>query len=439
MAEPLDTCERLLARLRGRCDEAQVFASAEDSALTRFARSRIHQNCCERQLELRLVVNRDGRIGRAGGNQEGPDALDRLAETALQAADAASPDPVWPGVAGQELAAADAWAAATAEASSEDRAELVAAICRSVPAPALAYGGLLCAAERRAAASTAGLRTAQGRTHAEVRVTAHAAGGAGYAARVAGDLRDLDPAAVAREALRMATLPGPAPAAVPPGEHRAVLAPYAVGRLLEFLSFLGFPAARHLEGRSFMRLGERITGELVTIVDDGLGPEGVPTAFDCEGTPKRRVELVRAGVAAGLVHDRASAARAGERSTGHAAPPSAGEEAYAANLFMEPGPASLSELLAPMDEGLLVTRVHYVSILDPMRAVVTGVTRDGTAVVRGGRLARPAADVRFQASLLELFHGLEAVGAERRTLLQTIHGFVTVPHVRVAALPVTGA
>jgi PmbA protein len=422
--------------VRGRCDEAQVFASAQESALTRFARSRIHQNCHERQLELLVTVNRDGRIGRAGGNQGGPGALDRLAAAALEAAEVAPPDPGWPGVAGPEPpAAGDAWAEATAEASSADRAGLVAAVCRAVPAPALAYGGLLCAAVHQAAATTAGLRTAQRRTHAEVRVTVHAPAGAGYAARVTGDLRDLGPLAVAAEALDVASLPGE-PRPVPPGDHRVVLAPYAIGRLLEFLSFLGFPAARHREGRSFMRLGELVTGRLVTIVDDGGCPDGIPVAFDCEGTPKRRVELIREGVAVGLVHDRASAAAGGVRSTGHAAPAAAGDEAYAASLFLDAGPATLGELLAPIDEGLLVTRVHYVSILDPLRAVVTGVTRDGTAAVRGGRLAGPAADVRFQAGLLDLLDGLEAVGAERRTLPQTIHGFVTVPHVRLRALPV---
>jgi len=74
-----------------------------------------------------------------------------------------------------------------------------------------------------------------------------------------------------------------------------------------------------------------------------------------------------------------------------------------------------------------------------LRAVVTGVTRDGTDAVHGGRLAGPAQDVRFQVGLLDLLEGLEAVGSERRTLLQTIHGYVTVPHVRLRALPVIGA
>ena len=51
--------------------------------------------------------------------------------------------------------------------------------------------------------------------------------------------------------------------------------------------------------------------ERVSIADDPLDPAGLPKAFDAEGTPKQRVELVRDGIAVGVAWDRASAARAG--------------------------------------------------------------------------------------------------------------------------------
>jgi len=51
--------------------------------------------------------------------------------------------------------------------------------------------------------------------------------------------------------------------------------------------------------------------------DDPLAPQGLPRAFDFEGTPAQRVPLVEDGIARSAVWDRTTAARAGRESTGH--------------------------------------------------------------------------------------------------------------------------
>jgi len=55
-----------------------------------------------------------------------------------------------------------------------------------------------------------------------------------------------------------------------------------------------------------------------------------------------------------------------------------------------------------MERGLLVTRLHYVNgLLDTRRAVMTGMTRDGTFLVEHGRRGRPVRNLRFTDSLLD--------------------------------------
>src|SRR5207245_9362993 len=107
---------------------------------------------------------------------------------------------------------------------------------------------------------------------------------------------------------------------VEPGVYEVVLEEYAVGELLEFMSYVGFSALALQEERSFMRLNERITGEKVTIWDDGLDLNGVPAPFDFAGVPTQRRDVLRAGVAVGVVCGRKTAARAQRQSTGHGAP-----------------------------------------------------------------------------------------------------------------------
>ncbi|MGQ9459170.1 MAG: PmbA/TldA family metallopeptidase, partial [Anaerolineae bacterium] len=81
-----------LAQVAGRvlsasqADQTEVVLWAEDQALTRFANSSIHQNVAERnvQVRVRAVVGR--RTGVATGNDLRPEALERLAGTAVHLA-----------------------------------------------------------------------------------------------------------------------------------------------------------------------------------------------------------------------------------------------------------------------------------------------------------------------------------------------------------------
>ena len=69
------------------------------------------------------------------------------------------------------------------------------------------------------------------------------------------------------------------------------------------LGYLGFSALAVQEERSFVEIGKRIGSDLVSIVDDGRDPAGLPMGFDYEGVAKQRVTLLDAGVCRGVVYD----------------------------------------------------------------------------------------------------------------------------------------
>ena len=81
---------------------------------------------------------------------------------------------------------------------------------------------------------------------------------------------------------------------VDPGDYPVVLEEYAVVDLLDMLGYLGFSALAVQEERSFFEPGKRIGSDLVTIVDDGYDPAGLPLWFDYEGVAKQRVAARRA-------------------------------------------------------------------------------------------------------------------------------------------------
>ncbi len=68
---------------------------------------------------------------------------------------------------------------------------------------------------------------------------------------------------------------------------------------------------------------------------------------------RSRVDLIRDGVFQGGVYDLRTAEAAGTKTTGHALPPPNPEGPFPLNLFMEPGGASLDEMIAATERGLL--------------------------------------------------------------------------------------
>ncbi|MEJ7803764.1 MAG: metallopeptidase TldD-related protein, partial [Candidatus Limnocylindria bacterium] len=152
----------------------------------------------------------------------------------------------------------------------------------------------------------------------------------------------------------------------------------------------------------------------ISLADDVAHPVAVGIAFDAEGTPKRRVELIVDGVTRGLVHDRRTARALGATSTGNAVAGAGPWGALPANLVLEGGSVSREDLIAGVERGLLVTDFWYTRILDPRTQVVTGLTRNGVWLIEDGRIVRPVTNLRFTQSFLEALGpgNVRAVGSD---------------------------
>jgi PmbA protein len=437
----LALAERALAyATKAGATEAEVLVSADDARLTRFANSEIHQNVAETdaQINLRFVVGR--RVGVASSNRIDDDGLRRLAETAGAIARNSEELEDWAGLP-EPTPIADipaAFADATAAATPELRAEGVRAVIAAADeARVTSYGSFSTAAEVIAVATSTGVRASQRRTTSQLLTVAMAPdGGSGYAESAAVDVTSIDAEAVGREAAAKARSTGN-PVSVEPGDWQVVLEEYAVVDLLSMLAYMGFSALAVQEERSFAEPGKRVGSDLITIVDDGKDPATLPMAFDYEGVAKQRVPLVEAGICRDVVYDSQTAARAGRASTGHGLPAPNPYGPFPLNMAMAGGISSREELIGGVERGLLVTRFHYTNPVHPKLAIVTGMTRDGTFLVEGGKIVGPVRNLRFTQSYLEALAATSAVSRERRTLKGDFGG-VVVPAIRVDAWTFTG-
>src|SRR5262249_48115539 len=150
--------------------------------------------------------------------------------------------------------------------------------------------------------------------------------------------------------------------------------------------------------------------------------------FDYEGMPKQRVPIVESGVVRGPVHDSFTAGRETDReSTGHATPASPAEilGPMPTNLFLRPGTSSVDDMIRSTKLGLYITRFWYTRVVHPRDAVITGMTRDGTFVVKDGEIAFPVKSLRFTQSYVEALRQVEAIAAEPLVLWSEYLSFTT--------------
>jgi len=67
-------------------------------------------------------------------------------------------------------------------------------------------------------------------------------------------------------------------------------------------------------------------------------------------------------------------------------------------------------MIATTDEGILVTRFWYIRFVDPMKLLLTGMTRDGLFLVRGGQIVAGLKNLRFNESPLTMLANTVAIG-----------------------------
>ncbi|HEX5039142.1 MAG TPA: TldD/PmbA family protein [Candidatus Limnocylindria bacterium] len=438
--ELLTTCERVLS-LVGTDAEAEVAVTSGTEALTRFATSFIHQNVSDDARSIHLRVALDGRVAEATVNQTDDEALTRLVRSTLEAARLRPVDPGWPGIAPPAPAPSlEHWDDATAGAPPAERAERVAAFVGA--ADGLETAGF-CSTEgiSTAFANSAGQRLSGRSTTALLDGIARTGTSDGSARAASARMGDLDGADAGREATRRAR-DGAAASDLEPGSYEVILSPSCVVNVLSFLAIYGFNGRAVEEGRSFAKVGESQFDTSITLADDVTDPRAIGVPFDDEGTPKRRVELVNAGITAGLVHDRRTAKALGHESTGNAVAGAGPFGALPGNLLLEPGSADADALVANVGRGLLVTDFWYTRILDPRTMVVTGLTRNGVWLIEDGKVVRPVTNLRFTQSYLDALGpgAVRGVGSDATLVGGATFGFgaYLVPSLHLAAWNFTG-
>ncbi len=397
-------------------DETRINIDSGWDGNTRFAVSEITTSGGVNDLSVTITSTVGRRRASATTNIVDDEGLRRAVDLSERLARLSPEDPEIVAELGpQNYPQVNAFARSTADLTPESRAGAAQRVIEA----ARAYGGssdttlevsgfLEAGAGASAVATSKGLFAYHASTAADLSATARTADGtgSGWASTGSRDWSDIDAAAIGRRAAEKAVA-SRNPQAIEPGLYTVILEPQAVSNLIPLLMG-SFSARAADEGRSpFSKegganmIGEKIADERVTIYSDPVEMQAQP--FGGDGSPAGRVVWVENGVLRTLNYDRYWAGRQSVQPT-----PSGG------GLKMAGGDASLDDLIAGTDRGILLTRLWYIRFLDQRTVMVTGLTRDGTFLVENGRITRSLKNFRWNDSPLFLLNRIDALGRPQR-------------------------
>ncbi|HET7693766.1 MAG TPA: metallopeptidase TldD-related protein [Gemmatimonadota bacterium] len=397
---------------RASADDTIVSLVSREGGNTRFAGNGVTTSGEVANVELNVTSAFGSRIGSAQTNGIDDEAIAAVVARSEEAAGLAPEDPEYvPPLESADYPRPPAYFESTAAHGPAERAAAVAAAIGAATGPDATIAGFL--ENYGVAYATGNSRGVFGyfpMTWIEYTNTVRTPDGrgSGWAGVRLHDADELDAAGMARIAAEKA-LASRTVVPLEPGEYPVILEPVAAavmaGALVGQMS-----ARRAMEGRSYLsapnggtKLGERLLAPLVTIATDPLYGEAPGRAWAEEQLPARPTTWYREGRVESLQFDRFWAGRNDTQ-------PVPGST----NLVMGGEERSLEELIRGTERAVLVTRFWYIRTLNPADLTLTGLTRDGTFWIEGGRITHAVNNFRWNDSPVRVFSGVEAMSRPAR-------------------------
>jgi predicted Zn-dependent protease len=406
--EAKSTIERVLALRKD--GDLEVELVARTASHTRFARNEITTSGRVEDVTLSIAARREGKTGTISTNDLSDGGLKDAVARAVALRDLMPIDPEWvETLPPQTYPVIDRHDDRAGRAGAADRATGVKATLSVAGRRKLTAAGFYeSGAEERAIGNSKGNFGRNSSTDVEFSVTMRTTDGtgSGWASSYSPRFSEVDPRPVARLAADKGVASA-RPREVPAGDYTVILEPAAVAALLQTLQFGALSKRSADEGRSVFskegggsRIGEKVVHDQVTLTTDPFETRVPALPWSGAGLPNRKVSWIEKGVLKTLYADRYWAAKTGVAPT-----------PFPGSLVLAGGSATLDDLIASTDRGLLVTRFWYIRTVNPQTWHLTGLTRDGLFLIEKGRIAAPAVNLRFNESPVVMLQNVEALTA----------------------------
>lgn len=420
--------------------DTRVLVQGQAQGLTRYANSEIHQNVFEDVTTVTITIidgKKRSEQTTTDYSQQGLQIIVDEAIANLEFLPEGTEQP--PAVTSPKVLEKDYFNEALAhDYNTMARAQMIRQGLDSLDADYLAYGTLTYTEAQFAFGNSQGVkRFTRNNMVAFTVLISSQAGGSSFASTCSQNPEDIDVLATFRHVAAKAKL-NQDPEQLEPGAYTVILEPDAVSGILTYLSFIGFSAKSVQNQISFLskQKGKQVFDSRISIADDWTNNHTIPVPFDFEGYPRQAVTIIEDGIAKDLIYDTLTAMKDDVETTGHSLNMPA-QGGLPLNLVMQGGEQSLEEIIANTKDGILITRFHYMNVVNPRQAILTALTRDGVFRVKDGNIAHAVKNMRFTQNIVEAFNHLLAISSERKRTASFFGNFY-VPAVKLSNFHFTG-
>ncbi len=385
-------------------DQAQVTVAISDASYARFARNYVIQNLDAVSTQITLTYYVGKKSASISTDDASPASIRRVVAEARDIAHRVPPDSGFVSLpkAAPVAHPGHGYFDATAGATPDDRVEQLLPVFARLKSAQLSSSGFMTTQTNTSAvANSLGVRAAYTGTMSGLQLKAIAPKTSGFATFYSPDFARMDAAGVSERAAAKASF-SLEPATFAPGNYTVLLEPSAFAAALKALTE-GMGADNVLEDKdSWMvgRIGKRVFSPHFTLRDDWSHPLFANPPFNVnDGAATKKVTLIDRGVAEHYVTSTYSANKYHVPGTGHANFPN--------SCIVEPGPRSREALIASIERGILITRTWYERVVDPRRASITGITRDGVYLIENGKLTKTLKNFRYFVSMVDVLKDVE--------------------------------
>jgi PmbA protein len=397
-----------------KADQIEVGIFSAEHGTTRFANSVIHQNMVVNSpyLWARVIVNK--KIGGISTKELHPEGVKLAMQKALELAEHQKPDKEFKSLPKPGTKKRIALKKEPVFVTPDQRARAVEKIVKVCKKRNLEAAGVIHTSRYSlGVANSLGIFNYDWGADTWVTITAMSDNSSGYASALEKNFANIDFTALAEKAAEKA-LASKDPIEIEPGKYTVLLEEPAAAEIISFLNFYEFGAKALDEKRSVIskKLGKRITGKNITITEDVYHPKTIGLPFDYEGVNKKKVVIIRNGVAKNVVFDSFYALKMGKKNTGHALPQPNASGPFPLNLAIKSGKVPREKMIKAIDKGILITRFWYSRMVDPDKTLLTGMTRDGTFLIENGKITRGVKNMRFSLNVYETLESVRMMSKE---------------------------
>lgn len=213
-----------------------------------------------------------------------------------------------------------------------------------------------------------------------------------------------------------------------------LLEPMAFADILENTLLASLNSDNVQKGRSSLigKMGKKIAADDLSLIDDGTLPAGIGTASsDDEGTPSKRVEVVKNGMLQSFLYDCYTAGKEKRESTGNAMRASftSTPSISIRNLVVQ---HPSSDIVAETGDGVIVNTIIGAHTANPISGDFSVEARN-SFLIKNGEIASPVKSMMISGNIFDILRGIDGAGKDVRRI-----GNVITPTIRVSKMRVVG-